>query len=165
MPSRSRGILISASAAVRTTSRNISLTAVVISAELLDGWLLTYAFNRFRENSIHFLLVFLLLTAPNFFMLSSAAVYTKIYRDTKTISRWTTSLQLAPPANAADSALVQIIFAAASTLLSPPECALPGSKSYGVNVVYNQEKDVYQEVSMLPLNKHNFQISEETLCR
>ena len=41
MPSRSRGILISASAAVRTTSRNISLTAVVISAELLDGWLFT----------------------------------------------------------------------------------------------------------------------------
>lgn len=46
----------------------------------------------------------------------------------------------APSANAADSALVQIIFAAASTLLSPPECALPGSKSYGVNVVYNQKK-------------------------
>ena len=96
MPSRSRGILISASAAVRTTSRNISLTAVAISAELLDGWLLTYAFNRFRENSVHFLLVFLLLTAPNFFMLSSAAVYTKIYGDTKTISWWTTSLRAGP---------------------------------------------------------------------
>ena len=166
MPSRSRGILISASAAVRTTSRNISLTAVVISAELLDGWLLTYAFNRFRENSVHFLLVFLLLTVPNFFMLSSAAVYTKIYRDTKTISRWTTSLRAGPSRQCGGFCLCfQIIFAAASTLLSPLECALPGSKSYGVNVVYNQEKDVYQEVSMLPLNKHNFQISEETLCR
>lgn len=79
IPFRSQGILTSASAAVRTTSRNISLTAVVISAGLLDGWLLTYAFNKFRGNSVHLLLVFPLLTEPNFFMLSFAAVYTKIY--------------------------------------------------------------------------------------
>ena len=55
--------------------------------------------------------------------------------------------ELPPPANVADSTVVEEILTAANSTLPTQECTFLGDKGYDVNAVYDLGKDIYDALA------------------